>query len=772
MMVKHWRLLVVACGLSAVTASHAACPFNVAGGANADAMRDGVLLVRYANGLRGAALVAGTGITDFTTIQNTILARTSVLDINGNGAIDTTDAAVISRVLFGYSNGTLTTGMTVAPFSMRDSLTVMNAYVAGGCSSTYTADQQRAARFLTRTTFGASAASIGAFNALAEDGTVTGDGHKRKASAWVNAQIGMARASKHYDYIVTKKAEVDAYNLANNADTNFGNEVLRESFWNQAIAGNDQLRQRTALALSEVLVVSSYGGSTDAFELAAYLDILADGAFGNFRDILYNTALSPAMGRFLSHLRNDGGSTNPNENFAREILQLFSVGLVMLNDDGTPKSGNPPSYDENTVKGFAKVFTGFSFDDPYCNTTDPSYGIPLASCNDGYNDLHPSWNWSPDRTDIGANFPPVMAGWKRPMVPFFGRHSKLSKQLLTYTTYPSAVASCSTAIAQATAGGLLPALTVGTTGSGTRVTTTQAYATVNAAIDNIFCHPNVGPFISKHLIKLLVTSTPSPAFVARVTAKFNNNGINNTRGDMTAVLKAILLDDEAITPENLTTTDRRKFGKLKAPILRLSALLRAFPGTPPPSGKYKIHDIDSLEYGINQGPLQSPTVFNFYHPDFSPPGPLKLNNALGPEFEITTTTSIAATQNFFGNAVVRDSPDTPYKDYGLVDVGYRGSCERYTTVRVYTDCMYLNYSDLYLDGVWNDSTALFEYINLVLMGGRLPVSAREGYVTALNTQFSPTVTGLTTAQLAQRKRDRVKAAVWLAVHSPEFQIQY
>ena len=771
MMVKHWRLWAVICGLSAVTSAHAACPFNVAGGTHADAMRDGVMLVRYANGLRGAALVAGTGITDFTTVQNTILARTGLLDINGNGVIDTTDAAVISRVLFGYGGGALTAGMSVAAFSTRDSVAVMNAYVAGGCSSIYSAEQQRASRFLTRTTFGASAASIEAFNALAEDNAVTGDSHKRKASTWVTAQMATARSSKHYDYIVTKKAEVDAYNLANNATTTFGNEVMRESFWNQAITGNDQLRQRAALALSEVLVVSSYGASQDAFELAAYLDILNDGAFGNFRDLLYNTALSPAMGRFLSHLRNDGGNSNPNENFAREILQLFSVGLVLLNDDGTPKSGNPPSYDEGTVKGFAKVFTGFSYDDPYCNTTDVSYAIPLASCVDVYNTTHPDWGWSPDNDDRGPNFPPVMAGWKRPMVPFFGRHSKLSKQLLTYTIYPSAVASCSAAIAQAAAGGLLPALTVGTTGSGTRVTTTQAYATINSAIDNIFCHPNVGPFISKHLIKLLVTSTPSTGYVSRVTSKFNNNG-SNVRGDMATVLKTILLDDEAITPENLVTLERRKFGKLKAPILRLSALLRAFPGTPPPSGKYKLHDIDSLEYGINQGPLQSPTVFNFYHPDFSPPGPLKLNNALGPEFEITTTTSIAATQNYFGNAVVRDSPDTPYNDYGLVDVSYRGSCNRYGTPRVYTDCMYLNYSDLYLDGVWNDSTTLFEYINLVLMGGRLTVSAQDGYVTALNSQFSPNVTGLSATALAQRKRDRVKAAVWLAVHSPEFQIQH
>ena len=240
--------------------------------------------------------------------------------------------------------------------------------------------------------------------------------------------------------------------------------------------------------------------------------MLADNSFTNYRDILYKIALSPGMGRYLSHLKNDGGNSNPNENFAREIFQLFSVGLFMLGLDGEKllSAGQPiATYDENTVKGFAKVFTGLSYDDPYCTS------ISLANCVDGYGDRHPSWNWSPDRDDLsnattGIAFPPDVNGWKRSMVMFPGRHSALSKQLLGYTD-PSLVGTvCVDASAFASAVPVLPATApvlsaIVTTGSGvttgTRVNATQANVTINKAIDNIFCHPNVGPYIGKSLIR-------------------------------------------------------------------------------------------------------------------------------------------------------------------------------------------------------------------------------------------------------------------------------
>ncbi|WP_395707328.1 DUF1800 family protein [Casimicrobium huifangae] len=766
-------LLLVSAG------AHAACPFNVSGvgtltdPASFDLLRDGVLITRYAQGMRGAALVAGTGTTA-ATVESNIANNLAQLDINGDGFLDVQDALVINRALLGIANSKQGAGTANVNYGTRTNAAVMQAFVAGGCNITFAApssDQVDASRFLIQSTFGPSLNDIQSFVALTPDAAVSGSNHKKQRSTWLNNQLNMARSQKHFDYLLARKVEYDA------AGQTFYSEMSRETFWGQALKSPDQLRQRVAFALSEVVVVSENGGSNDPFELAAYLDLLADNSFGNFRDILYKVSLSPAMGRYLSHLRNDGGAATPNENFAREILQLFAVGLFMLNADGTATA--TPSYDEDTVKGFAKVFTGFTFDDPYCKTGDPGYGISRTNCRDGYSTLHPSWYWSPydnppNNTTTGEAFPPVLAGWAKPMIAYPGKHSALAKQMLKYN-YASPVSACTAAVnlakpaAAGGADGLLAA--INTTGSGvttgTRVNATQAYATLNSAIDNVFCHPNVGPFISRHLIKFLVTSTPTPAYVQRVAAVFNDNG-SGVRGDMKAVIRAILLDDEAVSPATtLTATEYAKFGKLKEPMLRLSAILRAFNGTSA-SGRYQLHYINDVEYGISQGPLQSPTVFNYFHPEFAPPGPVSTNGAIAPEFEITTTTAVASTQNFLGSVITSSNGNNLYKQNGQGD--FSGTCDSTNT----QDCIFSNLSDLY--AIQASSSSLFDYINLVLLGGTLSPTNKAALASALDTAYpvytlpgSPTAGNITTWQ--DRKRDRVKSALWLAVHTPEFQIQ-
>ncbi len=762
----------------ASAAAHAACPFNVSGSgtltdpASFDLLRDGMLITRYAQGLRGATLVAGTGATA-ATVESNIASNLAQLDINGDGFLDVQDALVINRALLGIANSKQAAGTTNVNYATRSNAAVMQAFVAGGCNITFavpTTEQINASRFLIQATFGPSLNDIQSFAALTPDAAVSGSDHKKRRSTWLNNQLAMARGQTHFQYLMARKAEYDA------AGQTFSTEMSRETFWGQALKGPDQLRQRLAFALSEVLVVSENGGSNDPYELASYLDLLADNGYGNFRDILYKVALSPAMGRYLSHLRNDGGSANPNENFAREILQLFAVGLFVLNPDGTATA--TPSYDENTVKGFAKVFTGFSYDDPYGKTGDPAYGIPRVDPKDGYLTTHPSWNWDPGDNPPanagGETFPPVLAGWGRSMVAFPGKHSALSKQLLKYN-YASPVAACAAAVnvakpvASGGADGLLPAIV--TTGSGvttgTKVNATQAYATLNSAIDNVFCHPNVGPFISRHLIKFLITSTPTPAYVQRVAAVFNDNG-SAVRGDMKAVLRAIMLDDEAVSPATtLSATDYAKFGKLKEPMLRLSAILRAFEGTAS-SGRYQLHYINDVEYGISQGPLQSPTVFNYFHPEFAPPGPVSSNGAIAPEFEITTTTAVASTQNFFGSVITSSNGSNLNKQNGQGD--FSGTCDSTNT----QDCIFSSLSDLY--AIQASSSSLLDYINLVLLGGTLSPANKATLTTALDTAYpvytlpaSPTAGNITTWQ--DRKRDRVKGALWLAVHTPEFQIQ-
>ncbi len=580
---KILRPLVIACSLTAAATSQAACPFNVAGtgaignAASYDALRDGVLITRYAQGLRGATLVAGTGATP-ATVEANITANLVSLDINGDGLLDVQDAIVINRALFGLAPDKLGSGVTNVNYGTRNTASVMQAFVSGGCTVTFaapTADQIDASRFLIQSSFGPSRNDIMSFMTLTPDAAVSGSDHKKRRSTWINNQFNVPRGEKHFQYLMARKVEYDALGQT------FYSEMSREAFWKQALKNNDQLRQRLAFALSEVLVVSANGGSSDPFELASYLDLLADNGFGNFKDILTKMALSPAMGRYLSHLRNDGGSSNPNENFAREILQLFAVGLFMLDPDGTQTT--TPSYDENTVKGFAKVFTGFTYDDPgTASSTTLGYAVTRPTVASG---VHGSFI----RPGTGSLIAPISAPMRHrylraggaQMVPFIGRHNKLEKQLLKYTTYPGAVSSCSSAITFASGTAILPA--IDTTGSGvttgTRVNATQANATIASAIDNIFCHPNVGPFISKHLIRFFVTSTPSDAYVGRVTAAFNNNW-PAIRGDMRATIRAMLTDVEAvINPTGAATVASMKVGKLKEPILRLSAILRAFEGT-------------------------------------------------------------------------------------------------------------------------------------------------------------------------------------------------
>ncbi|TAG46215.1 MAG: DUF1800 family protein [Betaproteobacteria bacterium] len=754
--------------MAASQAQVANCPFNVDGtGSVADALRDGTVLVRYARGVRDpVALVAGTGANAATVIA-AITANIDRLDINGNGAFDSDDAVVISRVLFGYN----TSSAAFAPkgqFAIRDTQNTVKAYLDGGCASTSLADNQRAAKFLQLANFGPSNADINAFNALAPDAAVTGSTLKRKASTWVTNQFNTPRtgslAPLHFNYLVDYAAERCIPSLTN---CQFGANVVRQSFWKQAITGQDQLRQRVAYALSQILVVSDRGPSNDRYELGAYLDFLNNNALGNYRDLLAGVVRSPAMGRFLSHLRNDGSSTTPNENFAREMLQLFSVGQLKLNANGTAVSGNPSTYTEEVVKGFARTFTGLTYDDRRTN----------QRCLNRTDEPIPNWDWNPDNicypesdtTQVGDRH-----GWQRPMVVFPGFHSSAARKLLQYDAVipGSADPRCAAAVVGPTQN--IVSVAQAPTGEGTRVSKATGDLMIDAAVTNIFCHPNVGPFIGKQLIRFFVTSTPSPEYVERVTAAFNNNG-SNVRGDMRAVIRSILLDDEALDGAALSASERPKYGKLREPIMRLAHILRAFPrptaaSTPPApafSGRYFIDGLDSVEYGLNQGPLQSPSVFNFYHPEFSPPGPVQRANATAPEFEITTTTAIASTQNYFGGLVTRKpygSANT-YADYGMFGSDYVGTCQPEN--QRYNDCVFMDYGDL--NSKWQSADDLFDYINLVLLGGKLPASVKATYVAALDQTYPPNPSP---GELAERRRDRVRVALWFAVHAPEFQVQY
>ncbi len=400
-------------------------------------------------------------------------------------------------------------------------------------------------QFLNQGSFGATEAEAATVISLRRD-------------AWIDEQI-QKPASLQLPHLQGLPRPQFAFELhADRVDIWFRNSLY----------GEDQLRQRVAFALSEIMVVSQLGALFDLpFAVADYYDVLAEHAFGNYRDLLEAVTLHPAMGVYLSMLGNEKPdptlNIRPDENYAREVMQLFSIGLVELNIDGTAKldaNGRPiPTYDQAVIEGFAHVYTGWTF-----------------AGAAGFREAFPT------------PFNQVI-----PMQLYPGFHDTGAKTLLNGVEVPA-----------------------GQSGE----------QDLQDALDNIFNHPNVGPFIAIRFIQRLVTSNPSPGYVRRVAEVFNNNG-SGVRGDLGAVVRAILLDDEA-HPTMAMEID----GKVKEPLLRLTQLWKAYNATSN-SGRYPL----SFAYILfGQGPLQSPSVFNFFSPFYAPPGEIRNSSLAAPELEIAT----------------------------------------------------------------------------------------------------------------------------------------
>jgi len=357
--------------------------------------------------------------------------------------------------------------------------------------------------------------------------------------------------------------------------------TLEQRFFVCVMSGNDQLRQRVAFALSQIMVASS-NKVDDVNGLTLWQNMFAKDAFGNYYDLLKDVTLSPVMGNYLDMVNNDkpnpANGTEPNENYAREVMQLFSIGLSQLNPDGTVTldgSGNPiPTYDQDTIEGFAHSFTGWTY------PTKP--GATARWTNPEY--------------------------YGGPMVPIDSHHDTGTKQLLNGTVVPSG----------------------GTTQSD-----------LDAALQSIFNHPNVGPFICKQLIEHLVTSNPSAEYVGRVAAVFANNG-SGVRGDLKAVITAILMDAEARRGDDPAQVQPND-GHLKEPLLLMANVLRVM---------YTGSNGDGfLDYAadLKQEPMNAPSVFNFYPPDFVIPG----TNLTGPEFQIFNSSTAISRANFVNDAVYK-----------------------------------------------------------------------------------------------------------------------
>jgi len=435
-----------------------------------------------------------------------------------------------------------------------------------------------ASRFLIQATFGPSFEKI---NSLTNTTYVE----------WINQQMQLppTRAVEYAE----SQGWVDFPLLSNSLGRD-------SAFLNLHINAEDQLRQRMAYALSQIFVVSNQSGiaiEERPLFFLDYYDILVDNAFGNYRELLERVTLNDVMGSYLNTMLNrkrdvSVGVLRPDENYAREVMQLFSIGLFELNIDGTLKlnaEGNPiPTYGLNTIENFARVFTGWNYQS---DTATEFYNLGLPP------DTRPMRSWD-EFHDMGE------------------------KTLLNGTVLPAGQ---------------------------------TAVQDLEQALDNLFEHPNVGPFIGKQLIQRFVSSNPSPEYVARIARVFNDNG-SGVRGDLGAVLKAILLDDEA---RNGYITMPNRFGKFKEPYIRLIALWRAFDAQRIDSNNIFSSYVKAFLRRLKQFPLESPTVFNFYQNDFSPSGELSQANLLAPEIQLLDSESVVSMATAFYEFTIRQHNETP-----------------------------------------------------------------------------------------------------------------
>ena len=475
-------------------------------------------------------------------------------------------------------------------------------------TSGFLPNQNAASRFLSQATLGKNILQI-------QNVTTIG------VESWINIQLDLPNSFNIQSYVLgIHQSIVDSllrnvpsggYTLAN---TNVSDWHFDIAWFQGSMTSPDVLRWRVGLALSEIFVTSRNSSfKNNPYALGNYCDMLMNNAFGNYRTLLDNVTYHPAMGEFLTFLNNhatditDGRQVYPDENYAREIMQLFSIGLYKLNIDGTEQKDasnkSIPTYDNNDIAGLAKAFTGLSWGD----------GQYLGDDNKDY-----------------------LSYTKR--MKFFGIDSSDAKRN-TWKTNPRIVNGHEPG-EKNFLGQTIPNRPV-----------LQGELDIQEALDVIYNHPNVGPFLSRRLIQRLVTSNPSPAYIQRVATIFNNNG-SGIRGDLKAVIRAILLDPEA--RDNNADENGNYAGMLREPFVRYMNLMKGLKLTTT-GGVYRnvMYDIyDKLE----QIPMASNTVFNFFQPDYQPNGDLKNAGKYAPEFQLLNSQTLTNYFNGLNEWLVKDNP--------------------------------------------------------------------------------------------------------------------
>lgn len=537
-------------------------------------------------------------------------------------------------------------------------------------------------RFLTQTTFGPTLAEI---NALTN----------QSLSKWFNEQLAIEPS-----YLQPVLAEFSAIADSERELSAFELEATTIGFWRNAITGKDQLRQRMAFALSELLVVSNAGGETLTDEpsaVAYFQDLLIEHAFGNYRDVLEVVTYSPAMGYYLTYLGSEKGDPEtgrmPDENYARELLQLFTIGVVELSNDGTPRlddSGKMiETYSNKDVTGLARVFTGLSLNETVVEES-------------------------------------VAKAYATPMAIFEESHSAKEKTFLNLTIAEN----------------------------------TSAALSIEQALDHIFSHANLAPFVSSHLIQRLVSSNPSPEYIARVANAFEQGEFSlpngdkvgdNQRGNLAATLAALLFDEEARNIQGETG------GKVREPILRFSHWARAFNlEAVTPEFQQSLWDTTSSQ-SLSQHPYRSPSVFNFFRPGYIAPGTLTgAQNLKAPELQIVNASSIVGYSNFMSFYIFSENriiDTTSVQDF----INEEGVTLDASDA---TKSFLANYQAEM--ALIDDTDKLIEHLDLLLMFGTLSDTTRSHISSILNNL---------SVEEEDEKRYKIQLAVMLVMTSPDYLIQ-
>jgi uncharacterized protein (DUF1800 family) len=550
---------------------------------------------------------------------------------------------------------------TARALAARDQNGAAQAQVGNSEATARVPTVETATRFLAQASFGA--------NEVTRNGLI-----KQGFTNWVDTQLALP-ATSHRAWWEARDAAIRA------ADPNAsaGQDQVFESFWKQALTGEDQLRQRMVFALSQIFVISALDGNVgnQPRAMAAWLDMLGDKGFTTYRELLEAVSLNPMMGLYLSHLRNQKANLTtgrvPDENYAREVIQLFSIGLVKLNLDGTPVLVNGQTvdtYGPADVSGMAQVFTGFSWACPAAPTSTNCFN------NGSSNNVS-----DPDR-------------YIKPMVAYPQFHSTTAKTFLGVT---------------------IPAQT-----------TANPAASLKVALDTLDAHPNTAPFISRQLIQRLVTSNPSPA-----------------------VVRAILLHPEARLRNDAS-------GKLREPVLRLSAFMRAFPHTSD-TGFYRVGNTDNPASSLGQTPLRSPSVFNFYRPGYVAPGTqTAAAGMVAPEMQLLNETSVSGWVNYMRDNLSSGIGQSNGTVNGVV----------------------LNRRDMRRDDSAEMALAavpanLVTHVFERLLYGQASQTLRDEITNAVGRIVIPALnaTGSNQAQVDAAKRNRVNAALLLTLASPEYLAQ-